>query len=42
MPGSRYKELKELLDKAVEEDDQDMIDIIEPELEQLEPEDDDD
>jgi len=40
MGGSRYDQLKELLDKAVEEDDQDQIDIIEPELEQLEPDDD--
>ena len=42
MGGSRYEQLRDLLKDAQEADDQDTIDIIEPELEQLESEEDDD
>ena len=42
MGGSRYEQLRDLLKDAQEADDQDTIDIIKPELEQLEPEEDDD
>jgi len=42
MGGSRYEQLRDLLKDAQDDDDQDQIDIIEPELEQLEPDEDDD
>ena len=42
MGGSRYEQLRDLLKDAQEADDPDPIDIIKPELEQLESEEDDD